>query len=327
MNESSASPASPTPSSKALVLMFLITLAAVAVVVFLLLRPAPSEPGVVEEVIPADEAQTLDLHRGDVVNAMGSTPVSAEEGRRYYAVIQDASRDGASGVARIGGMVTFVRGAQPGEHVVIEVSRVKRTTAEANVVERLSAEDALARFGPPTLAPAAARPRETAPAPETTVAAPVGVSDPAAASATHTAIIREVGRHGDGIAKLEGKVVFLAGTEVGDQVTYVVEEDRDSFAIGRVLTREKAPPEALAAAAPAGGPSSDEVVVGAEFTVTVVEKDRKLPDVNGVARIGGLVVFVPGTQPGDVARVRIVERAARFARSELIEKTAPPAKE
>ena len=32
--------------------------------------------------------------------------------------------------------------------------------------------------------------------------------------------------------------------------------------------------------------------------------------------------FVPGTQPGDVVRVRIVDRAPRFAVSEVVERLA-----
>ena len=43
---------------------------------------------------------------------------------------------------------------------------------------------------------------------------------------------------------------------------------------------------------------------------------------DGVGRADGVVVFVPRTAPGDVARVRLA-RAKRFARGELISLDAP----
>lgn len=308
MNNSAPQPA--PASSKALVALFFVTLTSVAVVVFLLFRPTTGEPGVIEEVLTAEEAAALNLHRGDVVNAAGRDAVTAEEGRWYYVVIDDVSRDAAAGVARIGGLITFVRDARPGEHVVIEVTRLRRSTADAVVIERLTAEEARERFPLSPQPPPPERPTAAAPAP-----APASLE-------THTAVVEELGRQGDGIVKLDGKVVFVEGARLGDEVTFTIREDRGSFAIGTLVERR-----AAAAAAPtqprdAAEVTADDVIVGKEFTLTVSERDRQHPDVNGVARIDGLVVFVPDSQPGDAVRVRIVDRAPRFALSEVVERLA-----
>lgn len=305
----------PAPaSSKALVAMFLITLCSVAIVVYLLFRPGVGEPGVVEEVLPAEKVAALNLHRGDVVDATGRDAVIAEEGRWYYVVVDDVSRDGASGVARIGGLVTFVRDARPGEHVVIEVTRLRRSTADAVVIERMSREEARERFA--ASAPDAPPPRPASVRQD----APV----PAADLERHTAVVKEMGRHGDAIVKVEGKVVFLEGAGIGDEVTFTIREDRGTFAIGQLVDRQPGAAQPAAEAAPrdTDEQSADDAIVGAQFTLTVTERDRQNPETDGVARIGGLVVFVPGTQPGDVVRVRIVDRAPRFAVSEVVERLA-----
>ncbi len=51
--------------------------------------------------------------------------------------------------------------------------------------------------------------------------------------------------------------------------------------------------------------------VGDEYHLTIV--DVALPDGYGVARLKGMVVFVPGGVPGDIATVRISKLDRRFA--------------
>lgn len=43
----------------------------------------------------------------------------------------------------------------------------------------------------------------------------------------------------------------------------------------------------------------------------------------GVGRIGGLAVFVPGALPGETVLVRVIERRPRYARGEIVEIVAP----
>ena len=46
-------------------------------------------------------------------------------------------------------------------------------------------------------------------------------------------------------------------------------------------------------------------------------------EMEGVARLDGMAVFVPGALPGERVRARIVKRAPRFAHAELREVLAP----
>lgn len=60
-----------------------------------------------------------------------------------------------------------------------------------------------------------------------------------------------------------------------------------------------------------------EQTVGAVGTTIEVTVDRLAYGGEGVARLDGLVIFVPRTAPGDVVQCTIVERSARFARAHL----------
>jgi predicted RNA-binding protein with TRAM domain len=46
--------------------------------------------------------------------------------------------------------------------------------------------------------------------------------------------IKEISRRGDGIARVEGFVVFVPGTQVGDKVSVKVTKVGNSFAVGEV---------------------------------------------------------------------------------------------
>ena len=42
-------------------------------------------------------------------------------------------------------------------------------------------------------------------------------------------------------------------------------------------------------------------------------------EMEGVARLDGMAVFVPGALPGECVRARIVKRSSRYARAEIVE--------
>ena len=102
---------------------------------------------------------------------------------------------------------------------------------------------------------------------------------------------------------------------------FVITEDRERACQARLIAKSAGTP----AAEPAKASAADGAVPGAEFDVVIKDKDRKTPDRDGVARIDGLVVFVPGTQPGDRVRIRITDRQPRFATAEVIERLSPEA--
>jgi predicted RNA-binding protein with TRAM domain len=61
------------------------------------------------------------------------------------------------------------------------------------------------------------------------------------------------------------------------------------------------------------------VETGKEYEVDVTEKSRRG---EGVARIQGLVLFIPNTNPGDHVTVKITRISSRFAEAEVVKKEA-----
>jgi predicted RNA-binding protein with TRAM domain len=59
------------------------------------------------------------------------------------------------------------------------------------------------------------------------------------------------------------------------------------------------------------------VKVGEEYEVDIKEKSQRG---DGIARIEGLVVFVPTARVGDHLRIRITRISRKFAEAETIEK-------
>lgn len=55
---------------------------------------------------------------------------------------------------------------------------------------------------------------------------------PVTVGAEYDAKIEDTAREGDGIARIEGFVVFVPGTEVGDQVRFQVDRVMQRFAVG-----------------------------------------------------------------------------------------------
>lgn len=59
------------------------------------------------------------------------------------------------------------------------------------------------------------------------------------------------------------------------------------------------------------------VEIGKEYDVEILELSRRG---EGIARIEGLVCFVPDTNPGEHVKVRITRISSRFAEGEVVEK-------
>lgn len=292
----SPSPTSSAPGPRTLIALGVAAVCTTAVVVALILRDERKDEAVISIVEqPAPENR---VNVSETIDARGRRDVQATAGGRYRVVVDDESRDSAAGIARIGGLVTFVPDTRRGDDVVIEVTRVKQTTAEAVVVERLGRAEPAAKPAPAANAPAPRR--------ETT--RPV-----AKAENIHTGRVESVGRKGDGIVKLNGKVVFVPGAEVGDEVVFAVVEDDDHHAEARLISRTPGDVEPK----PAKDPNFAQP--GDVFEATITDVSRENPN-DGVAKVNGLVVFVPDTKPGDHLRIRIVKRLPRSAVAEMIER-------
>jgi len=69
------------------------------------------------------------------------------------------------------------------------------------------------------------------------------------------------------------------------------------------------------------------VEVGKEYNVTISDTSRRG---EGIARIEGFVVFVPGTKNGQKVRIRVTQVSERFASGQVVQisdKAAAPASE
>jgi len=66
------------------------------------------------------------------------------------------------------------------------------------------------------------------------------------------------------------------------------------------------------------------VEIGKEYDVEIQETSRRG---EGIARIKGLVVFVPNTKPGDKVKIRVTRISRRFCEAEVVGKAEAKAEE
>lgn len=304
-----SNPPAPTathlPESKwrilALVLLPMVGILLVVVAIYLV---RPHEPGVVTVVYTDGASSGTAINTGEVLDATDpKAAIVPRLGYRYKVFIGDESDDRSSGIARLGGRVTFIANARRGQTAVVDLTRIGDRVNEAVLVKVLS-EVAM----PPKAPPAPFVP-------------PPG--DPAAAVVTGAemdVIISEASSKNpetEGVAKVHGLVVFVNGvTAIGQRVNVKIVERRERVAFAEPTGQ------------PAGGGvepvrrifqprPGDPVMPGAIMDVVISEASLKNPDTEGVARVQGLVVFVRGvTQIGQRVNVRIVERRERVAVAE-----------
>ena len=62
-------------------------------------------------------------------------------------------------------------------------------------------------------------------------------SAPVSAGAVHDVKIEGIAREGDGIARIQGFVIFVPGTKVGDSVTIKIERVMRKFAIAALAEK------------------------------------------------------------------------------------------
>ncbi len=320
----SAAQTNPSPITlKWIVILLVVAVAAMGFSIWLWHSRQPSGREVIVEMArPESEAEAPAVYTAEVIDAINRRDIQAEIGRRYKVVIEDESKEGDAGIARIGGLVTFVRDAQVGDIAVVEVIRIKKTSAEARLVRRVETAAPSERKAP-KVKPGTAR---------------SGRPSPVSVGGVYTGVVEDIGRKGEGIVKVQGKVVFVEGAQKGEEVAFRVVEDEDRFARAErvepgspaavpAAPRSAPEPSPAAAVAPSADnirdgsvSSAEDVQEGRLFDVTVTEPDKKDPSRNGVARIGGLVVFVPDSQPGERVVIRIKERRPRFAFAEVVER-------
>ena len=62
-------------------------------------------------------------------------------------------------------------------------------------------------------------------------------NSPVSTGAVHDVTIDGIAREGDGIAHIQGLVIFVPGTKVGDQVTIKIERVMRKFAIAALAEK------------------------------------------------------------------------------------------
>jgi predicted RNA-binding protein with TRAM domain len=64
------------------------------------------------------------------------------------------------------------------------------------------------------------------------------------------------------------------------------------------------------------------VEVGKEYNVTISDTSRRG---EGIAKIDGFVIFVPGTKMGQSTRIKVTQVSERFANGQVVEGSSPAA--
>ena len=66
------------------------------------------------------------------------------------------------------------------------------------------------------------------------------------------------------------------------------------------------------------------VEVGKEYNVSISDTSRRG---EGIAKVEGFIVFVPGTKVGQNVRIKVTQVSQRFASGQVVESSAGPAPE
>ena len=316
-----SSPAQQSSGSLRTLALILLPILGIALVAAVIYATRSKEKAAVAVVVSADQAAAAAINTGDVIDATVPGAVAIPQlGRRYKVFVDDESDDRSSGIAKVGGLVTFIPDARRGQIALVDITRVRERVADAVLVKVLSTVDL------PPKAPRAA----FAPLP----------GDPAGhviAGAEMDVIISEASSKNpdtEGVAKVAGLVVFVNGvTTIGERVNVRITDRRERLAFaeptGKPAGTDPLPVYATPARTPRtpyvpmAGDSAAHVVPGAEMDVIIAEESAKNPGLEGIAKVGGLVVAVKGaTTVGERVNVRIVERMERIA---FAEPTGKPA--
>jgi predicted RNA-binding protein with TRAM domain len=109
--------------------------------------------------------------------------------------------------------------------------------------------------------------------------------------------ISEISRRGDGIAKIDGFVIFVAGAKQGWQGKIKVTQVANNYAKAEALTT---PP----------------VEAGKEYEVTITDLSQRG---DGIAKIDGFVIFVSRAKIDWTGKVKVTEVLERCAKAEKVE--------
>ncbi len=315
----------PDPSSHSLLrtlAMILLPILGIILVIAVVYTTQSKSKSKVTVVYTEGQDGAAAINTGDIIDATGyNSGLVAQLGYRYKVFVEDESDDRSSGIAKIGRLVTFISGARRGQTVVIDVTRVRERVADAVLVTVLSEVDL-----PPKAPRTAYQPAEGDSAGHVVTGAEMDVVISEASSKNPTT---------EGVAKINGLVVFVNGViTIGERVNVRITDRRERIAFaeptGKPAGTEPLPEAAVprsraprTAFVPPAGDSAAHAVAGAEMDVIIAEASSKNPGMEGIAKVGGLVVVVNGvTTIGERVNIRITDRMERIA---FAEPTGKPA--
>ena len=225
MNTTNQAPGSPSGSPRSVWItftLFFITVLALAVVIYLIVQPSEQQREVILNLVESAPDEVPEVNVGSIIDLSEQPDAAVVLGGRYRVQIRENSRDGSSGMVRIGGMITFVDGAAAGDDAVIEITRVRATTAQA-VALSVESRDTLSA-PPPRPAPVSA-PRSPS------------FSSGGMVGGVLTGVVSYIGSRGDGAVKINGKPVYVKGASVvNQQVVFRVSREEDAYAVGDLQT-------------------------------------------------------------------------------------------
>ena len=302
-------------SSLRTLFLILLPLLGIGLVIAVIFATRAKNKAVVTVVVGADASGAAAINTGEILDATGAAGygLAPRLGYRYKVFVEDESDDRSSGIAKIGGLATFIPDARRGQTAIVDVTRVRERVVDAVLVQVLAQVDL-----PPK-------------APRAAFVPPPG--DPAVAGAELDVVISEASSKNpetEGVARIGGLVVFVNGVPtLGERVNVRIVERRERLAFaeptGKPAGTGPLPtiPSSRAPRAAYVPPAGDPVVVGAELDLVIAEESEKNPGLEGIAKVGGLVVAVKGaTTVGERVNVRIVDRMERIA---FAEPTGQPA--
>ena len=204
----------------------------------------PSQRIEVVAVITGEAAELFDVNRGEVIDAIEDEHATARLGYRYRVLIEDESDDRASGIARIGGLVTFIPGARRGQILLVELTSVRERVANGVIIRQ-----EVAQAPPETVARARRQPERRPPPVPTPTFSPEEVTDAETATSESVqpgrlfrVLMLEASNRDpqrEAVTRIGGLVVITPNTQVGDEVIIRIAERRPRVAFAEVVKHIK----------------------------------------------------------------------------------------
>ena len=211
--------------------MLLVLGVAVAAILYLML----ASRGESHEIILGEQVYTnmpttdSEINVGQVIDTTKNKNITPKEGYRYRVFIDGLSKDGSSGVTHIGGMVTFVPGTQKGDIAVIQITSVRRTVANAELIrkEKGKVEVKIVNVIPKTNV-----------SEDKIIDLTKNPNAKIIKGGIYRGVVSDIGKKGDGIIKVNGKVTFIPGAYKGEKCLFKIIDTRARFNRGVLINND-----------------------------------------------------------------------------------------